>query len=323
MESIADVISYVKYGRTALLEAIKGLSRRQLTQIPIYDEWTVKDVLAHIIGWDHWVIKIVPLIVQDKADQVPEVDVEARNRQFVAAWRERSLTEILAELASTHQQIIDILSSIDFTEIDRRHNRHGRVITIRGYVIEIMVEHERRHAAEIELWRQDLEQEIDPIAIEAMLKQNRDNFMNLLDRFSQADLLNKTAVGSWSLNDLIGHIADWEQRMLDTAYHIYDPSQPLPPPVGDPAADWNEILAAQRDEKSWPENYQDLKQTQQALDDLIKTLRPGDWKLRGLYPWPDDQGTLAELIYQIAEHYLDHLPDLERWYARKPHASDP
>jgi hypothetical protein len=43
----------------------------------------------------------------------------------------------------------------------------------------------------------------------------------------------------------------------------------------------------------------------------------GDWTLRGPYPWPNDQGTLAELLWHISSHYTDHTADLEQW--RKNH----
>jgi hypothetical protein len=58
MGSITEIIAYINFGRSSLMEAIEGLSHRELTQAPIYDHWTIKDILAHIIGWDQRVIKI-------------------------------------------------------------------------------------------------------------------------------------------------------------------------------------------------------------------------------------------------------------------------
>lgn len=323
MPSIVDVITYVSFGRSALLEAIAGLSQRELTQIRIYESWTIKDVLAHIIGWDRHVVEKLNMILQNRSKELSEVDVEEQNRQSVTVRQANPLAEILAEMESTHQQILEILSQINYSEIDRRHEFNGRVITIRSYVIEVMVEHERRHVAEIEQWRKNLDQNIDPAAIRGSLKQNRADFMTILDGFDEADVLDRTAVGTWSISDLVGHIADWEQRMLEAAYHIYDPSRPAAPPVSDSSADWDERMAAARAGRSWPENHHDLREIQVAVDNLVSALKPHDWSLRGPYPWPNDQGTLAELISFIAEHYLDHLPELKQWYEQKhkePHS---
>jgi uncharacterized damage-inducible protein DinB len=323
MGSIPEILDYLKYGRSMLLESIEGLSQRELTEAPIYGNWTIKDVLAHVIGWDKRVLKTLPLMVQGRANEVPGVDVEAFNRQSVEAAKDKTFTELFSEIQATHQQILDFISELDHMEIDRRHERNGRIITIRSYVIEIMVEHERQHAVEIEHWRKELEQSIDPDAIRRHLQVSRADFRKIVDQFSEADVQDKSAVGRWSINDLVGHVADWEQRMLKAAQHIHDPSKPAVLPVSESSANWNEIMATRRAGKTWAENYHYLLETQLATEDFVASLRAGDWKLRGPYPWPDDQGTLAELIMEIAVHYDDHIPDVERWHRKlqdEPHA---
>ena len=146
--------------------------------------------------------------------------------------------------------------------------------------------------------------------------------MNSLDRFTRDDeVMDKRAAAGWSISDVIGHVADWEQRMLKAMYHIHDPSLPAVPVVSDDSLDWNGILAARRANKSWAENYHYLRETQVETDNFIATLKPGDWRLRGPYPWPNDQGTLAELVEQLAGHYQEHLPDLEGWLKEKGYES--
>jgi hypothetical protein len=44
------------------------------------------------------------------------------------------------------------------------------------------------------------------------------------------------------------------------------------------------------------------------------------WKLNSgvkPFPWPNDQGTLAELIIHVAGHYTEHLPALEKWLSEQ------
>jgi hypothetical protein len=55
---------------------------------------------------------------------------------------------------------------------------------------------------------------------------------------------------------------------------------------------------------------QSLETIQIEVAAFVDQLEPEAWKLRGPYPWPNDQGTLAELIFQIVDHYADHLPDV-------------
>ncbi len=313
MGSISAIVSDLNFGRAKLLQAIEGLSQRELTQLPIYGDWTIKDVLAHVLGWDQRVLRTLPLMVQNRASEVPSVEVDEYNAESVAAWRERTLAEVLVEVESTHRQILDFISTLDHKEIDTRRERHGQTITIRSYVIDVMTEHERQHAAEIEQWRRKLEQSIDPDALTRELAGCRAAFVAAIAGLSQADRLDKRAAEAWSVKDVVGHIADWEQLMLDAARYIHDPSLPKGPLMGQADEDWNEILAARRSGNSWNTDWLYLTAVQQAVDDFIARLRPGDWTLRGPYPWPKDQGTLAELVWHMSQHYADHLPDLENW----------
>ena len=87
--------------------------------------------------------------------------------------------------------------------------------------------------------------------------------------------VDKRAAGDWSISDVVGHVADWEQRMLKAMYHIHDPSLPIVPAVSDDSLDWNGILAVRRANKSWAENYHYLRETQIETNNFIATLKPG------------------------------------------------
>jgi uncharacterized damage-inducible protein DinB len=310
VDSIPEIVSDLEFGRSKLLQAIEGLSQRELTQVPVYQDWTIKDVLAHVIGWDQRVLKTLPLMLQNRASEVASVEVDAYNQESVAAWRDKPWVEVLATAKSIHRQVLDIIVSLDHKEIDLRRERHGRTITIRSYVIDIMTEHDREHAAEIEQWRKSLEQQLDPVAIKAELVELRTQFLALVVGVNPAAASQKNVLGQWSIKDVVGHVVDWEWLMLKAARHIYDPSLPVVGPVSD---DWNEMMVAKRGPNSWQHELKALTEVQQAVEMFIAQLKPGDWALRGPYPWPDDRGSLAELISHISGHYADHLPELAQW----------
>ncbi|RMF03160.1 MAG: DinB family protein [Chloroflexi bacterium] len=305
MSTLTEIINYLKFGREELLKSIEGLSQRELTQLFIYDGWTVQDVLAHILGWDRRSLHILPLMINDQANEIAGVEVEQHNRQSVEAGRQMTLAQLLAEADAVHRQILELLSSIDYTEIDRRHERRGRIVTIRSYIIDIMVEHERRHAAEITAWRDQLEQTINPAEIIQTLRTHRDAFMAGLEKLSGPALTDKPTPDSWSLSDVVGHLADWEQRMLQAAQHIHNPALP-PAPAITSDDELNRLMISRRAGNLWSENLRDLQQAQQATDEFLARLEPDDLRRRGPFPWPGDQGTLAELLHEMGQHYADH-----------------
>ena len=317
MANIETIISDLEYGRAQLFKSIEGLSQRELTELPIYEGWTIKDVLAHIVGWDQRTLKTLPLMLQNRASDIPGVEVEEHNQESLAAWRDKSLAEVLAAMKSTHQQILGLLSAVDSVEIDLRRQRNGRIITIRSYVIDVMMEHDRHHAMEIEVWRKELEQRVNLASLKAALLQNQMDYWAALEGLDETDLVDPAAGGGWSIKDITGHIADWEQLMLKGAYHIYDPSEPAAEYLGSTIEEMNQIMAAKRAGNPWPVERKYLRETQLAVRAFLDKLKPGDCSLRGTYPWPNDQGALAELIDHIIEHYVDHLPDIERWRHQK------
>ena len=168
MGSLEEIIDYLRFGRTKIFEAISDLSERELTEIEIYEGWTIRDLLVHLIGWDEWVLRTIPLIVQDRADEIPpSVDPDQFNRQTLAVWQDKLFPEVMLALQTTQQKVIELVSSLDYKQIDTRRERGGRVITIRSYVIELFVEHERKHVSDIQSWRASLNSVLDPVEVQA------------------------------------------------------------------------------------------------------------------------------------------------------------
>ena len=316
MSTISEIVSYLEFGRAAFLKSVDGLSSHEMTQIPVFDDWTVKDVLGHIIGWDEWTLESLPLILQDRAGEVSAVNPDTLNQLSVQTWRDKPLSEVLSTIKATHRQILDIIAGLDHKEIDMRHTRGEQIITIRSYVIDIMVDHERQHAEEIHMWRESLDSSINPKQIKSELEQNRAKVVAAIEGLGEADVLDKNCFGNWSVKDVLAHITAWEDRILNGARHLLDPAQPAPSPI-DSILAWNDEMAAYHAERPWPEVQANFSKIRQELNDFLDTLQWSDWKQRGPYPWPNNQGTLAELITVIAEHDTEHIPALEAWHQQK------
>ncbi len=313
MITISTVITELKLSREALLKALDGLSKRELTQLDFYPPrttnevgWTVKDLLAHLIGWDERALNFVPLLLQNYATEI-SVQIDEYNQQLVEIWRDKSLSEVITTVKNNHRRLVDMLNATTMTAIDMRRECDGRIITIRNYFIDELRDHEEQHTAEIEQWRQNLEKQIDPAAIKATLAQNRAKFMDMVKSLDEATMLQKRVAGKWSIKDVLGHLAEWERLMLEAAQHIHDPSLPEVTMLSSSLDEWNKMMVARREFKPVAGELKYLVFVQTELDEFINTLRPGDWRLRGPYPWSNDQGTLAELITHASEHYLEHV----------------
>ncbi len=314
MSDMDEIVSNLQFGRESLLKTVEGLSQRELTQLPVYDGWTVKDILAHIIGWDERARQNLHLLRQNQGDDIPALNPQTHNQESVAAWQDKSYAAVLAAVNTGHQQFLEDVSQLSLVDLDTRRTRHEHTVTIRSYVINMVIEHDQLHANDISTWRKQLDQNINPQAIIEHLHQQRTAFMTAVESLEEAQMTKKGTVGVWSIKDVIGHIADWERIMLQTAEHIYDPS--LPPAMlhGNSIEEQNKMMAAQRDMKMNPPaaEVRYLKWNQANWDEFIEKLLPDDWRLRGGYAWDGDRGTLAEIVISIADHYEQHLADVSQ-----------
>ncbi|MFQ5613521.1 MAG: DinB family protein [Anaerolineae bacterium] len=184
--SLQDCISYITFAREELLRQIEGLSEESLANTPVVVEpppggptaaagdegrpgWyltqdiaeifktrdmTVKDILAHIAAWEVRMAEIVPLMLADRADEIPAVEVAVFTRKAIAERRTRSCAEILVELDVARSTLLEILTAAGDMAVAKRRTRGGRTFTIQSYLVDVMAEHDRIHAQQIQLWRE-------------------------------------------------------------------------------------------------------------------------------------------------------------------------
>lgn len=99
--------------RRALLEAIAGLSEDVMANTPMEGYWSAKDLLAHIASWEKTVISPLHELIRGK-DYSPLVvsDEESFNAEQVNQSREKSLSEILAEMEEVRQALIEACNQL-------------------------------------------------------------------------------------------------------------------------------------------------------------------------------------------------------------------
>lgn len=311
MNEVDSILADLKLSREALLQSVEKLTQREATRLEIYEGWTVKDVLAHIIGWDQRAVQNLDLLLTGRGDEIPPVDAQTYNQQMVEAWRDKPFGEVLFTVEAGHNQLLDALAAMGEVEIDTRRSRQSKTVTIRSYIIHMVLEHDAAHLEDIQIWRRQMDKKIDPVTLIESVQQNRADFMQALELLDEAELTRKGVVGKWSLKDVIGHLADWERILLQTAEHIYDPSQMAGMVHSTNIHEQNMMMAAQREMKPLAVELRYLRMMQADWDAFMAKLLPDDWRLRGPYPWSDEHGTIAEIVMMVADHYRDHLAEVQ------------
>ncbi len=152
----------------SLLDAITGLTETSCTAVPVCGDWTVRDVLAHILAWDEYVVELVkrwPDISlpsrQSPASASPESasadplaqwisgDDETRNARLHDARAGLSMIEVLDNLATCHRQIVSRCQRLSEeklrTEVEYDWGERGNLVNL----LVSMSAHTADHAADI------------------------------------------------------------------------------------------------------------------------------------------------------------------------------
>jgi uncharacterized protein (TIGR03083 family) len=135
----------------ALRESYAGVPDSQLVEPGVVDDWSVKDVVAHVTTWEEEALKHLPLIIAGGRPPRYAVQggIDAFNARATEDGRRMSLAEVLRRRDETHARLLDFIRSQPEGTFgsQARARRRLRVDTYGHYP---------EHTAAIRAWRERL-----------------------------------------------------------------------------------------------------------------------------------------------------------------------
>jgi len=97
-------------------QVITPLSEEQLTMPGVNGDWSIKDVLAHLVSWQKRTIDRLDAAAQNKEPTTPPVandeEVNNLNQRFYEENKERSLSEVLADFKTTYLRMLETVEAM-------------------------------------------------------------------------------------------------------------------------------------------------------------------------------------------------------------------
>ena len=132
-----------------LRKAIEGLERPDLERV-WYGAWSVKDIIAHILGWEKEMTAALERMARGERP-VPEgvdySDSDTWNAKFSLALHAQLPTTVLAEWQQTHMCYVKAAKAVP-------DDRYGEGKTVNRLLETSGYGHYREHAPPIREWRQ-------------------------------------------------------------------------------------------------------------------------------------------------------------------------
>jgi len=134
-------------------EVIEALLLKAPPDKEIYTGWTIKELVAHMSGWDDAIIEALQAHAKDKpVGTTVTTGINAYNASTVNTRESLDLDHVIKEWHATRETLIKSLNDLP----DAKFNQAltfpwGEPGTV-AYLIEIFVEHEEYHGAHLAEW---------------------------------------------------------------------------------------------------------------------------------------------------------------------------
>jgi uncharacterized protein (TIGR03083 family) len=98
---------------TALRDSYAGVSDSRLVEPGVVDDWSVKDVVAHVTSWEEEALKHLPLLIAGGTPPryAAQGGIDAFNARAIQNGRRLSLAEVLQQRDETHARLVDFIRS--------------------------------------------------------------------------------------------------------------------------------------------------------------------------------------------------------------------
>jgi hypothetical protein len=147
--AVARLLARIDKSWEELQRSIEGLTDAQLTQPETMDQWSIRDVLAHITTWEGEALQHLPTIMSGGRPPryVTFGGIDAFNAMVMEQKRQLSLADIRHQMHETHQRLLELILSAPADQLNHetRARRRLRWDTYHHY---------SEHAKAIREWRE-------------------------------------------------------------------------------------------------------------------------------------------------------------------------
>ncbi len=159
----ARILGSIQSARAALERTLEALSQDQMTQPGVENDWSVKDILAHISDWERRMLQWIEEslrgeVPQRPADGMTWDDLDRLNEQIYLLNKDKALSEVLADFHGSYQQslqAVEAMTEEDLIDPQRFGWRGGEPMW--HMVAANTWEHYQEHGESISKWLKEKE----------------------------------------------------------------------------------------------------------------------------------------------------------------------
>jgi len=286
--------------RANFLYLLLGLDEETLTARPVFDDQSVKDLLAHIAAWDELYRDRIDLVLASRQEEIGGVDLDERNAAVRARRRDWTLSQALDAFSEARRTFLEALSQVSDEQLHRPVEIPWTdALPLRTWAV-WRARHDAVHAADVRQWRNknEFKEGVGPKAVlVAALEASREEMGALSALVPEGERSARPVEDEWALRDVAGHLADWELFLLE----CLAAGSMLEIGYGGDVDAWNAAHAAARREQAWAQAWADYRRARQQTVDVVREMNQEALASLLNNPWGRDTST-----YRVVEWWLEH-----------------
>jgi uncharacterized damage-inducible protein DinB len=145
----------------------------------------------------------------------------------------------------------------------------------------------------------------------ARLAKSRQTLHQAIEGLSEEEMTQPQVEGVWTVKDVLGHIASWEETCLEP-FRRYADGGPFEVEVIEDYMAWNNEQAARKRDIPLDTILDELATVRQGLVEAASRLSAGQWKQRVPFSW-GGKGTIADTLEGLRVHEMEHVRHIQRW----------
>jgi cobalamin-dependent methionine synthase I len=156
--TLEDNIRAMDSVRASFIPLLENIPQDKYLVPESFGQWSLRDVLAHLIGWERMALERVRIIKGGGLPQAVSSDeVEEINAGFVRSIDAQEKQELISQLEDVRASLREELLTVNEEEF----MRSGEIPPMQKWLQHTTSRHEREHMTRIEQWIEEQEAELD------------------------------------------------------------------------------------------------------------------------------------------------------------------
>ena len=225
--------------RARLLRELIGIDEQALVTGHLYGDWTAANLLAHLGEHDRLYAQMVRDALSGQLVKTGVDYSDTRDHLLptrVGSW---SLERSVELLLNARGEFVKVFMTASEEQLKARQkfawkfgNKTGRSQGTISTWGQWRYMHDAGHMGDLQEWHKTLSESPLPpskIILHAALETARNDLLATVALVTESDRETLPVCGKWTVKDVLGHLADWDDWYLNTFHAmIGEPTSPLP-----------------------------------------------------------------------------------------------